>query len=178
VTPLRRTLLGAIVGLAAAAGGAATWRWLASSPPVSPEPVAELLGLRLPDVDGVAQSFSQWRGRVLVVNFWATWCAPCREETPVFVRLQARHGPQGLQFVGIAIDDPAKVAAFSREFAVNYPQLIGAIDTVELSRRLGNRAGVLPYTLVVDRAGRIATTLSGRVREEALTALVTPLLGA
>ena len=98
------------------------------------------------------------RGRVLVVNFWATWCAPCREEIPGFVRLQERYGPRGLQFVGIAFDQPDKVAEFGREFRVNYPLLLGGLDTMELLRDAGNRAGVLPYGL--ERRVEVARALA------------------
>lgn len=176
MTPLRRSLLGAGVGLAAAAAGVASWIWLGGNR--GPDPAQALFATRLPDLSGTPQPISQWRGRVLVINFWATWCAPCREEIPVFVRMQDRLGPRGLQFVGIAIDDAAKVRAFAQEFGINYPQLLGAIDTVELSRQAGNRAGVLPYTLILDRRGRIASRLPGGVKEAALEALVEPLLSS
>jgi thiol-disulfide isomerase/thioredoxin len=76
---------------------------------------AALLGVALPDADGQAQSLGQWKGKVLVVNFWATWCVPCREEMPHFVKAQRELGGRGLQFVGIAIDQPDKVQAFAKE---------------------------------------------------------------
>lgn len=169
----RRTWIGAGVGLAACAAGVVTWTRLR---PGQPDPAAQLLATRLPDTDGTMQAVAQWAGRVLVVNFWATWCAPCREEIPVLVRLQEKYGPRGLQFVGIAIDDAEKVRAFAREFRINYPLLLGAIDTVELSRQLGNRVGVLPYTLVLDRGGKVSVSFPGGVKESALEAAITPLI--
>lgn len=134
-----------------------------------------VMAVRLADLKGQLQPLAQWRGRVLVVNFWATWCTPCREEIPMFVRLQDKYRAQGLQFVGIAIDQSDKVQAFSREFAINYPILIGGIETVELSRQAGNRIGALPFTLVIDRGGKIAATQLGEFKEAKLDAVIQPL---
>ena len=75
----------------------------------------------MPDVEGREQALGQWQGKVLVVNFWATWCAPCREEMPEFVRAQAELGGKGLQFVGIAVDQADKVRQFAQEIGINYP---------------------------------------------------------
>src|SRR5512137_44966 len=80
-----------------------------------------LFGVALPDAKGREQSIGQWKGKVLVVNFWATWCVPCREEMPEFVKAQQELGPRGLQFVGIAIDEVAKAEAFAAELGLNYP---------------------------------------------------------
>jgi thiol-disulfide isomerase/thioredoxin len=167
----------AAVAIAAAAGGAGYHLWLRPDRGGGPEQVAQLVySVHLPDVGGVGHSLGQWRGRVLVVNFWATWCAPCREEIPAFVRLQERHGAKGLQFVGIAIDQPGKVLEFAREFRINYPLLIGATESLELMRLAGNRQAVLPYTLVIDRSGRLVSRQPGGVKEAGLEKLVMPLL--
>lgn len=125
---------------------------------------------------GGAVKLSDLKGRWVLVNFWATWCAPCREEIPVFVRMQERHGPKGLQFVGIAIDRPEQVAAFAREFGINYPVLLGGLDTMELMRQTGNRPGVLPFTLVLDRSGRITSQTLGEIKEVKLENVIQPLL--
>jgi peroxiredoxin len=92
------------------------------------------------------------------------------------VRLQDRHGPRGLQFIGVAFDQPDKVAEFAREFRINYPLLLGGIETMEVMREAGNRAGVLPYTLVIDRQGRVVSREPGGLKESRLEALVAPLL--
>jgi thiol-disulfide isomerase/thioredoxin len=182
VSKRRAVALLAVVAVASAAGGYVVNRWwlsrdAAGQAPGIPEAVAKaVFSTRLADLKGGAQTLEPWRGRVLVVNFWATWCAPCREEIPVFVRMQERYGAQGLQFVGIAIDQPDKVADFAREFRINYPVLLGGLETLELVRLVGNRAGVLPYTLVIDRAGNIASRELGGLREARLYSIIHPLL--
>ena len=135
-----------------------------------------LFGVALPDAKGREQSIGQWKGKVLVVNFWATWCVPCREEMPEFVKAQQELGPRGLQFVGIAIDEVAKVEAFAAELGLNYPVLIGGYGAIELSRTFGNRLGALPFTIIVDRAGRISHTQLGPIKDAQLKTIVSQLL--
>ena len=128
------------------------------------------------DMEGRLQPLSQWRGRVLVVNFWATWCAPCREEIPGFVRLQEKYRDRGLQFIGIAIDQRDKVQAFAQEFGMNYPVLLGGIDSVEMSRQAGNRVGALPFTVILDRHGQIVGRELGVLKESKLDTIIKSML--
>ena len=171
----REGLLIAAVAVAAAAAGFAynAWRTAPDS-----GGGADALGhaAAFPDLEGRTQSLAQWRGKVVVVNFWATWCGPCREEIPVLVRLQKEHGPKGLQLVGIAIDQPEKVRPYAAELGMNFPILIGSVDAIELARTLGNRAAVLPFTVVFSRDGRIAAKEVGAVKEGAFEALLLKLL--
>jgi len=169
-----------MVAIAIAAGGGA-YHWFSRGDAPDREPgsraVAErVYAARLADLAGGEPTLEQWRGQVLVVNFWATWCAPCREEIPAFVRLQERYGKRGLQFVGIAFDQPDKVAEFAREFRINYPLLLGGLEAMELLRQAGNRAGVLPYTLVIDRHGNVVSREPGGLKEGRLESLLYPLL--
>jgi thiol-disulfide isomerase/thioredoxin len=168
-----------VVAGASAVAGAGYYLWSragAGAGMDTPEVVERVLKAQLADVKGAPRSLEQWRGSVLVVNYWATWCAPCREEVPVFVRLQERYGSRGLQFVGIAIDQPDKVADFAREFRINYPLLLGGVEAIELLRHVGNRQGVLPYTLVIDRKGNLVSRESGGLKEARLEGLILPLL--
>jgi thiol-disulfide isomerase/thioredoxin len=135
-----------------------------------------LLEIALPDMAGKDQALGQWKGKVLIVNFWATWCAPCREEMPQFVKAQREYGGKGLQFVGIAIDQPDKVQQFASEIGLNYPALIGGYGAIELSKTLGNRLGALPFTVIVDRAGRIVHTQLGPVKDVQLRSFISQLL--
>jgi thiol-disulfide isomerase/thioredoxin len=135
-----------------------------------------LLAVELPDLDGKPQRIDQWRGRVLVVNFWATWCGPCREEMPQFIRAQRADGDKGLQFVGIAVDSADKVRVFNQELGVNYPTLIGGLGAVELSKTLGNELMALPFTVILDRDGKVAHTQLGPLKDDKLQRIVAPLL--
>lgn len=175
-------LLAAVAIASAGAGYALSQWWRSGSVPGRAQDsraVADaVFAARLTDLKGGVQTLAPWRGRVLVVNFWATWCAPCREEIPIFVRMQERYGAQGLQFVGIAIDQADPVGEFAREFRVNYPLLLGGLETLELVRLAGNRAGVLPYTLLIDRSGNLAARELGGLKEARLEGLIEPLLKA
>jgi len=156
--------------LALAAGvGLALWDRESADP-------SALLALSLPDLDGTPQSLAQWRGKVMVVNFWATWCGPCREEMPEFVRAQREFGPKGLQFVGIAVDQRDKVAQFAKEFDLNYPALIGGYEAMDVAKPLGNRLAALPFTVVLDRQGRIVHTQLGPLKPGVLRSIVSDLL--
>lgn len=168
----RQWLVVAGVAVAAGAAGAVVHLWRAADD----APAAPLYALRLPDLAGRIQDLNQWHGKVLVVNFWATWCAPCREEIPIFVSLQEKYGARGLQLVGIAIDQRDKVQAFAREFRINYAVLLGGLETIDLSRQIGNRVGALPFTVVLDREGRIVNRELGKVKEATLERLVLSLL--
>ena len=176
----RTVVLFAVVAGLAVAGGVSYHLWSRASgagPSRVPDAVVErVLSVRVADIKGGIQSLQQWRGQVLVVNYWATWCAPCREEIPGFVRLQERYGSRGLQLVGIAIDQPDKVAEFASEFRINYPLLLGGLETIELLRQVGNRAGVLPYTLVIDRKGNLVSREPGGLKEARLEGIIRPLL--
>ena len=167
-------LVGGAAALAALAGGARLFH----ERRVASRDGAAILGLVLPDADGREQAFSQWRGKVLVVNFWATWCVPCREEMPQFIATQAREAANGVQFVGIAVDQVDKVRQFRSEIGLNYPAVIGGFGAIDLSRELGNDLAALPFTIVLDRAGRVAYTHLGPVKAPALDALLRNLTQA
>ena len=163
------------VGIVAMAVGIQVARYAARSDE-DRKAAQALLAVELPDLDGKPQRIDQWRGRVLVVNFWATWCGPCREEMPQFIRAQKAQGDKGLQFVGIAVDSADKVRGFNQELGVNYPTLIGGLGAIELSRHLGNEVMALPFTVILDRDGKVAHTQLGALKDDTLQKLVAPLL--
>lgn len=176
----KRAVIALFVGAAAvvAAGGYVFLQQepgaaVQSSRPVSTE---ALFQASLNDLDGKPQPLAQWRGKVMVVNFWATWCPPCRAEIPEFVKLQGKYRENGLIFVGIALDEKGKVQAFADEAGINYPVLLGELEAVGLSRKLGNRLGGLPFTAIIDRGGHIATTEMGELSQARLEPLIKSLL--
>jgi peroxiredoxin len=130
----------------------------------------------LPDLDKATHTLHEWDGKVVVVNFWATWCPPCRKETPLFVELQETFGASGLQFVGVAIDTEDKVREFMDTYGVNYPMLIGDNDAVEIAKHYGNRFGALPYTVVMDRSGIVRLVQRGELSREMAEQAIRPLL--
>lgn len=132
----------------------------------------------LAGLDGKTYGPGAWAGKVLVLNFWATWCPPCREEIPDLMALQATYGERGLQIVGIAIDDPKAAQEYATRLKVNYPNLIGAWDGQRVAEDYGNRIGALPFTVIVDRHGRIAYTKPGQIARDEAEAIVISLLGA
>ena len=136
---------------------------------------AAVLATVLPDLDGKETPLAQWRGKVLLVNFWATWCAPCREEMPPFAAIQSRDGAKGVQFVGIAVDQVDKVREYVKEIKLNYPVLIGGLGAIELSKTLGNELSALPFTIVLDRAGNVAHTQRGQLKARELDSLLDSL---
>ncbi|MFN3750194.1 MAG: TlpA family protein disulfide reductase [Thiobacillus sp.] len=163
-----------LLPLAVAALAAGVWLAQARYTPQLPAaPVdAAFWSLRFPDVAGQPQTMGQWRGQVVVLNFWASWCAPCREEMPDFAGLRAEYHAKGVEFVGIAIDSPGRVASFLRDYPVNYPILIGEGAATNLAEQLGNPSGALPYTIVLDRDGRIVMRHLGRLHRGTLDAVL------
>jgi len=130
----------------------------------------------LPDLKGVDHNISEWQGNVIVLNFWATWCPPCRKETPLFVSLQEQYGQRGLQFIGVAIDDPQKVADFINTYGVNYPMLVGAENAIDIAKQYGNRFGSLPYTVVINRQGKISHIQYGEFKRDMAEKTINTLL--
>ena len=138
--------------------------------------VSSLPDFSLTTLAGETISSQDYDQKVLVVNFWATWCPPCRKEIPEFVDLQARYGEQGLQFIGIALQRPEEVLAFMAEYRMNYPVLAAELEVVELARIYGNEIGALPYTVIIDRQGAIRFVHRGELPGHEAEAVIRPLL--
>jgi len=135
---------------------------------VQEKALAGLFAIRLDDFRGQPHSFAQWKGKILVVNFWATWCAPCRDEMPYFSKIAEKHAANGVQFVGISTDPAETVSAFAERYRISYPLLIGGPGAIELSAALGNSLKGLPYTLILDRNGEPLLARTGRLPEAEL----------
>ncbi len=167
--PSRREWLAlAGVGLASATAGALLW------PRLNPETTAirMLLSTNFPDLEGKSRKISEWSGKVLVCNFWATWCAPCREEMPLFAEMQRKYAAKSVQFVGIGIDQVAKMREFAKAQQIPYPLFVAGAETLGLMQKLGNTSGGLPFTVVLDREGGLAERHLGALPRAVLETLL------
>ncbi len=166
----RRTILILVLACLAAAGG---W-WLQdrrpNGPPTQPPAPAgvetfaiggQAGGYALPDLDGHTTALAKWHGKVVLLNFWATWCLPCRHEMPMLAKAQHEHAADGLQVVGVAMDQPQSAAAFLKHRPVGYPILIGIDADPAPTTTFGDTAGLLPYSVLIGRDGRILETKLG-----------------
>ena len=130
----------------------------------------------LGDVDGKLRHINEWDGKVVAINFWATWCPPCIKEIPEFVELQERYREDGLQFLGIALQRAEEVTAFMAEYGMNYPVLAGELEVIKIAEEYGNDVGALPYTVIIDRAGRVHYVKKGPLSGEEAESIISKLL--
>ncbi|WP_412851875.1 TlpA family protein disulfide reductase [Ectothiorhodospira shaposhnikovii] len=130
----------------------------------------------LPDMQGRERTISEWDNQVVLVNFWATWCPPCRKEMPTFVEMQEAHEAAGFTIVAVAIDEHQAVRDFMDTHMVNFPVLIGEDTAMDVARRYGNRFGSLPYSVLLDREGRIRYIHAGELTRATLERELRPLL--
>jgi thiol-disulfide isomerase/thioredoxin len=133
------------------------------------KPQKPLLGAVRPDfalrdVNGVAHNISEWDGKIVFLNFWATWCGPCLAEIPEFIKLQEKYEEQGVQFVGIAMHPADEIKGYIAKVGMNYPTLVGKEEATKVARSLGNLFTVLPYTVVIDPDRRIYFIRSGPLK--------------
>lgn len=162
--------LALLVLLAVISGGAGIYFGTQKFALTTPEPaaVANLFGQTLPDASGKEQSLAQWRGKILIVNFWATWCGPCVEEMPELTHLQHELPAKNMQIIGVGIDSPANVADFAAKLKISYPLYVAGMRGTELTRLFGNQSGGLPYTVLIAADGHIKKTYLGRLKIEEL----------
>jgi thiol-disulfide isomerase/thioredoxin len=174
MSPGRRELLilGGVAAAAAVAGGVVGALALQAR-----TGAADLLSSQLPDLTGRMRRVAEWQGRALLCNFWATWCAPCREEVPLLVAAKEKLPPHGTEIVGIGIDSASNIREFATKYRINYPLLVGEATALTLLRNLGNRTGGLPYTVGLDRYGAIAERRLGALKETELRQVLASLDG-
>ncbi len=136
----------------------------------------QMVEFTLPDVNDKPHNINQWRGKLIILNFWATWCPPCRKEIPVFIAMQEKYGDKGLQIIGVAIDKKQDVINFQDFNFINYPVLVGQEEVMTIMRQYGNRLGALPYSVVIGPQGRILGRKVGDYKRSELEALLEGLL--
>jgi thiol-disulfide isomerase/thioredoxin len=140
------------VGAAAAIAGALVG---ALGPRTSSSGAAKLLGYPFKDLDGRPTRLRDWPSRVLLCNFWATWCAPCREEIPLLISARQHHAANGMEVAGIGIDQVDKLRSFANEYSIPYPILTTADNSTELLGLLGDGPAALPYSVLLDAERRV-----------------------
>ncbi|HKX57265.1 MAG TPA: TlpA disulfide reductase family protein [Xanthomonadales bacterium] len=191
--PRQRILLVAIAILAGIAGSAAYHFLSGGGDPTQPylgnNPTAaavqgestDMVGQRRPDYrlgssDGSWVTANEFDGHVVLVNFWATWCAPCRAEMPMLAELHRELAGSDFEVVGIALDEVEQARSFAAELGIDYPILVGSVDVMTVVSLYGNRSGVLPYSVLLDRAGIIRWAYLGELKEAELREEISRLL--
>ena len=180
---MSRAWLYVLVAALALGAGALVSTWLRPDPNTTAAgagPTA-LLGHPAPpftrgNSEGRRVSLDEFSGRVVLINFWATWCAPCRKEMPMLQAVHEEFESQGLSLLGIALDDVQRARDFADQFGIGYPILVGAGDVMATGVAYGNEAGLLPYSVLIDRQGVVRWTYLGELKEGELRRQLQALL--
>ena len=188
---MKKTILIVTVAVAGLAGGLYLGQWQASrttAPPDQPvarqtavQPDTTMINQRRPDftlldTEGRPRHIREWDGKVVMINFWATWCPPCVREMPALLKLHETYKDKGFVVVGVAIDEKQNVIDFIDPMGIEYPVLIGDQEGIYITRDYGNRLGVLPYTVVIDRDGKIVYRHRNEISFSIAEQVILPLL--
>ena len=161
------------VALLALIAGIATKGLVNLQNQVAPTPLEDF---SLKDLKGKVHSISEWQGQIRIINFWATWCPPCRKEIPDLIALQQNYENRGLTVIGIAIDDPEAVAEFLSTTPITYPLLIATDEGINLSRKLGNTISAIPFTIIIDEQGIMKYKHQGELSKLDIVNIIQPML--
>lgn len=173
---MRQFLLPALLALIAGGGGYLAYQHLQGG--AAPQLHGSAApSLRMNDLDGQPHTLEQYRGRWVLLNFWASWCAPCMDELPHLVAAQTQYGPRGLQILGPALDEASSVIPLVKRFGINYPVMPDYLAADEAMRVLGNDKAALPYSVLIDPSGKIADTVLGALDPASLDKLMVRHLG-
>jgi len=173
-----------VLALGAGAGGlVAGQHWFAMNPPPGSLSLGQpTLEFELPDLDGGIISPARFRGRVVLINFWAPWCEPCIREIPMFKTLRAEYGKERFEILGVALDSPDDVRRYVATAAIDYPIALADMADFALMRAYGNDRDALPFSVLIDADGRLRARKLGEYHEAELRrdieAAMVPGLGA
>jgi thiol-disulfide isomerase/thioredoxin len=169
----RRQWIGIVgISLLALFAGVLTSQWIFKTGLASDPAIKAFFANPWQTPDGKSVDTNEWRGKVLVVNFWASWCPPCVEEMPALDNLQREFSSQNVLFVGIGIDSPSNIREFLAKTPVSYPIVIGGLEGSNLSKQLGNAQGALPYTIIINAKGKATNSKLGKISEEELRSAI------
>lgn len=173
-----RTVALALFGLAAGLGSAYFSQGRVEAAGSPPKDLALFYDQSFPDASGKQIQFKDYRGKIVVINFWATWCVPCVEEIPELSRMQNEFVKKNVQFVGIGIDNAANIAEFQKKVSASYPLVVAGAHGSELVQSYGDNMGALPYTLVLDKNGEMKGSKMGRIDEKELRGWINAAAGS
>ncbi|HSW12161.1 MAG TPA: TlpA disulfide reductase family protein [Solimonas sp.] len=159
----------AAAALAMAAGFFASGRWMSGGNALKGEPAP---AFAMTDLSGRTLTAADWQGKLLLVNFWASWCAPCIDEIPLLVEAQSRYAARGLQIIGPAFDELESIRPMVQRLHINYPVSANLSEADAAARALGNSSGGLPYSVLISRDGRVLRTILGGLSREELEKLL------
>lgn len=137
-----------------------------------PAPPADTASVRLTDLDGQPHTLAEWRGELVLVNFWASWCSPCRREIPMLIEVQDQFRDRGFRILGPAMDRPDTARDLAARLGIDYPVFAGDSEIVTAMTALGDQLGALPYSVLIGRDGRILEQRSGELHRDELVPLI------
>lgn len=151
-------------------------RHFTNNAPINTIDSTSLYAANLPDASGKMQNLAQYHNKIIIVNFWATWCPPCREEMPELVALQQAYQDKNVVVLGIALNEPSQVAEYLKTTPINYPTVADESAGSLLSEQLGNDKGVLPYTVIINTDGQVVRAYFGRITKSLIEETIKPLI--
>ena len=174
---MKQSLILTTIALISALVGAFFYQYWFTPPAHQPDEAGmKLDAVPLTALDGEASVFADWKGDVLVVNFWAPWCAPCRREVPTLIQLQQNYANDRFKILGIAFDGREAVSKFAQDYQINYPLFLAGAGISMYNAALGNPSGALPFTVVLDRDLDIRYQHHGEVTYTDLQTIVEQLM--
>ena len=162
----RQWIIIVAISFLALLGGVLTSQWITKTGLASEPSIKAFFANNWQSPDGKTVETQNWQGKVLVVNFWASWCPPCVEEMPSLDKLQKEFLQQNVLFVGIGIDSSSNIREFLSKTPVSYPIVIGGLEGSNLSKQMGNSQGALPYTVIINAKGKSTYSKLGKINEE------------
>ena len=164
----RQWIVIAGVSVLALLAGILTSQWITQSGLASEPSIKAFFANSWQTPEGKPANADNWRGKVLVVNFWASWCPPCVEEMPTLDQISKEYATKNVLFVGIGIDSPSNIREFLQKTPVSYPIVIGGLEGSNLAKQMGNSQGALPYTIIISPSGKSTFTKLGKITEDEL----------
>ena len=164
----RQWIVIAGVSVLALLAGILTSQWITQSGLASEPSIKAFFANSWQTPEGKPANADNWRGKVLVVNFWASWCPPCVEEMPTLDQISKEYATKNVLFVGIGIDSPSNIREFLQKTPVSYPIVIGGLEGSNLAKQMGNSQGALPYTIIISPSGKSTFTKLGKISEDEL----------